>query len=119
MPLISSASARISSREERSAATMSRSRDCMSRHDRWPALDKWTVARVLDEIAQYVALSDPNRFKSRAFERAARAVESLEQDSVRSSHRTSFCRPRNRKSSRRNHQGARRDRPVGLPHRAP
>ena len=42
--------------------------------------DKWTVARVLDEIAQYVALSDPNRFKSRAFERAARAVESLEED---------------------------------------
>lgn len=42
--------------------------------------DKWTVARVLDEIAQYVALSDPNRFKSRAFERAARAVEGLEQD---------------------------------------
>ena len=44
--------------------------------------DKWTVARVLDEIAQYVALSDPNRFKSRAFERAARAVENLEQDLV-------------------------------------
>src|SRR6476660_4871430 len=42
--------------------------------------DKWTVARVLDEIAQYVALSDPNRFKSRAFERAARAVENLEED---------------------------------------
>src|SRR5215212_2101667 len=44
------------------------------------AVDKWTVARVLDEIAQYVALSDPNRFKSRAFERAARAVENLEEE---------------------------------------
>ena len=43
-------------------------------------VDKWAVARVLDEIAQYVALSDPNRFKSRAFERAARAVENLEED---------------------------------------
>ena len=42
--------------------------------------DKWTVARVLDEIAQYVALNDPNRFKSRAFERAARAVENLDED---------------------------------------
>jgi DNA polymerase (family X) len=47
-----------------------------------PGTDKWTVARVLDEIAQYVALSDPNRFKSRAFERAARAVEGLEVDLV-------------------------------------
>ncbi|GAC1434644.1 MAG: helix-hairpin-helix domain-containing protein [Thermoanaerobaculia bacterium] len=35
---------------------------------------------MLDEIAQYVALSDPNRFKSRAFERAARAVENLDAD---------------------------------------
>lgn len=42
--------------------------------------DKWTVARVLDEIGQYIELSDPNRFKSRAFERAARAVENLEED---------------------------------------
>ncbi|HSP17611.1 MAG TPA: DNA polymerase/3'-5' exonuclease PolX [Thermoanaerobaculia bacterium] len=42
--------------------------------------DKWTAARVLDEIAQYVALNDPNRFKSRAFERAARAVENLDED---------------------------------------
>ncbi len=45
-----------------------------------PGADKWTVARVLDEIARYVALSDPNRFKSRAFERAARAVENLDED---------------------------------------
>src|SRR3712207_4706946 len=44
------------------------------------AADKWTVARTLDEIGQYIALNDPNRFKSRAFERAARAVEGLERD---------------------------------------
>jgi DNA polymerase (family 10) len=42
--------------------------------------DKFAVARVLDEIAQYVALGDPNRFKSRAFERAARSVENLDED---------------------------------------
>jgi DNA polymerase (family 10) len=42
--------------------------------------DKWTVARILDEIAQYIELSDPNRFRARAFERAARAVENLEDD---------------------------------------
>ena len=47
------------------------------------AADKWTVARTLDEIGQYIALNDPNRFKSRAFERAARAVEGLEDDIVR------------------------------------
>ncbi|HVS29930.1 MAG TPA: helix-hairpin-helix domain-containing protein [Thermoanaerobaculia bacterium] len=44
------------------------------------AADKWTVARTLDEIGQYVALNDPNRFKARAFERAARAVEALAGD---------------------------------------
>jgi DNA polymerase (family 10) len=44
------------------------------------AADKWTVARTLDEIGQYIALNDPNRFKSRAFERAARAVEGIEGD---------------------------------------
>ena len=44
------------------------------------AADKWTVARTLDEIGQYVALNDPNRFKARAFERAARAVEKLDGD---------------------------------------
>jgi DNA polymerase (family X) len=44
------------------------------------AADKWTVARTLDEIGQYVALNDPNRFKSRAFERAARAVEGLDEE---------------------------------------
>jgi hypothetical protein len=44
------------------------------------AADKWTVARTLDEIGQYIALNDPKQFKSRAFERAARAVEGLDDD---------------------------------------
>jgi len=43
-------------------------------------VDKWTVANILDEIGSYVALSDPNRFKSRAFERAARAIENIDGD---------------------------------------
>src|ERR1051326_982155 len=43
-------------------------------------MDKWIVARTLDEIAQYIELSDPNPFRVRAFEKAARAVETLEQD---------------------------------------
>ena len=43
-------------------------------------MDKWIVARTLDEIAQYIELSDPNPFRVRAFEKAARAVEKLEQD---------------------------------------
>ncbi|HUP45104.1 MAG TPA: helix-hairpin-helix domain-containing protein [Thermoanaerobaculia bacterium] len=42
--------------------------------------DKWTVARALDEIARYIELSDPNPFRARAFQRAARAVENLEGD---------------------------------------
>ncbi|MBK5258151.1 MAG: histidinol-phosphatase [Thermoanaerobaculia bacterium] len=42
--------------------------------------DKWTVARILDEISHYIELSDPNPFKARAFERAARAVEKLDAD---------------------------------------
>jgi DNA polymerase (family 10) len=42
--------------------------------------DKWTVARTLDEISRYIQLSDPNPFKARAFERAARAVEGIETD---------------------------------------
>jgi DNA polymerase (family 10) len=43
-------------------------------------MDKFTVARALDEISRYVELSDSNPFKARAFERAARAVENLEED---------------------------------------
>ena len=44
------------------------------------AMDKWQVARVLDEIASYVELSETNRFKSTAYERAAKAVSSLDRD---------------------------------------
>lgn len=43
-------------------------------------MDKFTVARTLDEISRYLELSDSNPFKARAFERAARAVEKLEDD---------------------------------------
>ncbi len=42
--------------------------------------NKWTVARTLDEIAQYIELSDPNPFRAQAFERAARAVEKLDEE---------------------------------------
>ena len=42
--------------------------------------DKWSVARALDEIAHYVELSDPNPFRARAFERAARAVEGVDRE---------------------------------------
>jgi DNA polymerase (family 10) len=45
-------------------------------------MDKFTIARMLDEISRYIELSDPNPFKSRAFEKAARAVENLEGDVV-------------------------------------
>ncbi len=43
-------------------------------------MDKQIVGRALDEIAKYLELSEPNPFKARAFERAARAVESLQDD---------------------------------------
>jgi DNA polymerase (family 10) len=43
-------------------------------------MDKWQVARSLDEIAKYVDLSEPNRFKAMAFEKAARAISSLDRD---------------------------------------
>lgn len=43
-------------------------------------MDKFTVARILDEISRTIELSDPNPFKARAFEKAARAVENLEED---------------------------------------
>jgi DNA polymerase (family 10) len=45
-------------------------------------MDKFTVARLLDEISRYVELTDPKPFRARAFERAARSVENLEQDIV-------------------------------------
>ncbi|MCU1349124.1 MAG: hypothetical protein JWO56_2154 [Acidobacteria bacterium] len=37
---------------------------------------------MLDEIARYIELSDANKFKARAFERAARAIETSETDVV-------------------------------------
>ncbi len=43
-------------------------------------MDKFTVARMLDEISRYIELSDPKPFRARAFENAARAVEKLEDD---------------------------------------
>lgn len=43
-------------------------------------MDKWTIARTLDEIAKYIELSDPNPFRARAFEKAARAIEKLDTD---------------------------------------
>ncbi len=43
-------------------------------------MDKFTVARTLDEISRYIELSDSNPFKARAFEKAARAVEKLDED---------------------------------------
>lgn len=46
------------------------------------AMDKFTVARMLDEISRYLELSDPKPFRARAFERAARAVESIDEDIV-------------------------------------
>jgi len=43
-------------------------------------MDKYQVARMLDEIARYIQLGETNPFKSRAFERAARRIETLERD---------------------------------------
>src|SRR4051794_39601365 len=43
-------------------------------------MDKWQIARALDEIASYVELSETNRFKSTAYERAAKAVTGLDRD---------------------------------------
>ena len=43
-------------------------------------MDKFNVAKTLDEIARYIELSDPKPFRARAFEKAARAIESLDDD---------------------------------------
>jgi len=43
-------------------------------------MDKWEVARTLDEISRYVELKESNRFKSLAFEKAARALSSLDRE---------------------------------------
>ncbi|MGZ5443709.1 MAG: helix-hairpin-helix domain-containing protein [Thermoanaerobaculia bacterium] len=43
-------------------------------------MDKFAIARMLDEISRYIELSDPQPFRARAFEKAARAVENLDED---------------------------------------
>jgi DNA polymerase (family 10) len=43
-------------------------------------MDKFDIARTLDEISRYIELSDPQPFRARAFEKAARAVENLDED---------------------------------------
>src|SRR5687768_2148998 len=43
-------------------------------------MDKFNIARTLDEISRYIELSDPQPFRARAFEKAARAVENLDED---------------------------------------
>ncbi len=43
-------------------------------------MGKWEVARTLDEIGRYVELSEPNRFKAMAFEKASRAISALDRD---------------------------------------
>lgn len=43
-------------------------------------MDKFDVARALDEVSRYIELSDPQPFRARAFEKAARAVENLDED---------------------------------------
>jgi DNA polymerase (family 10) len=43
-------------------------------------MDKWSIARALDEISAYLDLSEANRFKARAFERASRAIAALDAD---------------------------------------
>jgi DNA polymerase (family 10) len=43
-------------------------------------VDKWTIARTLSDIAKYLELSEPNPFRVRAFEKAARAIEKIEGD---------------------------------------
>jgi DNA polymerase (family 10) len=43
-------------------------------------MNKVEVARVLDEIAKYVELSEANRFKSLAFEKASRTIAALDRD---------------------------------------
>src|SRR5687767_6683109 len=71
----------MSSRCERSMATTKRSGACIALESIIAPMDKFTVAKTLDEISRYVELSDPNPFRARAFEKAARAVEKLE-DSI-------------------------------------
>src|SRR5438552_8431709 len=44
------------------------------------AMDKYEIARALEEISRYLELSEANRFKALAFERAARALRSQDRD---------------------------------------
>jgi len=41
-------------------------------------MDKWQIASALNEISRYTELSDPNPFRSRAFEKAARALHKID-----------------------------------------
>src|ERR1700682_5583238 len=41
-------------------------------------MDKFALAAALNEIARYLELSDPNPFRARAFEKAARALEGID-----------------------------------------
>src|ERR1043165_6203029 len=43
-------------------------------------MDKFNVARSLDEISRYLELGESNRFKARAFERAARSLRAQDRD---------------------------------------
>src|SRR5947209_17997393 len=43
-------------------------------------MDKFAVARALDEISRYLELGEANRFKALAFERAARSLRSLDRE---------------------------------------
>ena len=43
-------------------------------------MDKYEIARALEEISRYLELSEANRFKALAFERAARALRSQDRD---------------------------------------
>ncbi len=44
------------------------------------AMDKFAVARALDEISRYLELGESNRFKALAYERAARSLRSLDRE---------------------------------------
>src|SRR5262249_12896840 len=47
-------------------------------------MDKWEIARTLDEISRYVELKESNRFKSLAFEKAAGALPGPDRDPAES-----------------------------------
>src|ERR1051325_12204697 len=43
-------------------------------------MDKFNVARALDEISRYLELGESNRFKALAFERAARSLRAQDRE---------------------------------------